>query len=369
MRSLLTRLFVLVAILAVSSWTPSSARQAVASGQGPTLTSMGPLTFGPDGTLFAADTLGAAVFALDLGTAANGGAPGARGLEAIDQKLAALLGTGAREITITDLAVHPRTRNAYISVMRGQGAGATPVLFRVDGQGNIANVPLASLRFQKVELSNVPSATPDARGRSPRAQVITDMAFADGRLWVAGLSNEEFASKLRAIPYPFTGAPDNGTSVEIYHGNHRQLETRSPVNAFVPYMLNGEAHLIAGYTCTPLVKFPIADLAPGQKVRGTTIAEFGAGNRVLDMIVYRKGNEEFLLTANNSRGVMKIPTRPFATAQPITTPVETETGGVPFETVRSMTGIEQLDKLDDNNSIVIARTSTGALNLQVMPLP
>ena len=132
----------------------------------------------------------------------------------------------------------------------------------------------------------------------------------------------------------------------------------------MPYTLNNQQHLIAGYTCTPLVKFPIADLKPGEKVRGTTIAEFGSGNRVLDMIVYRKGGQEFLLTANNSRGVMKIPTNTFATATPITTPVETETGGVPFEKVTSMTGIEQLDKLDDNNSIVIARTTAGGINLQ-----
>ena len=124
-----------------------------------------------------------------------------------------------------------------------------------------------------------------------------------------------------------------GTSVEIYHGNHRQLETRSPVNAFVPYMIDSKPYLLAGYTCTPLVKFPITDLKPGDKVRGTTIAEFGAGNRVLDMIVYRKGGQEFLLTTNNSRGVMKIPTSTFASATPITTPVETETGGVPFEKV------------------------------------
>ena len=117
------------------------------------------------------------------------------------------------------------------------------------------------------------------------------------------------------------------------------------------------------------MKFPIADLKPGDKVRGTTIAEFGAGNRVLDMIVYRKGGQEFLLTANNSRGVMKIPTNTFASATPITTPVETETGGVPFEKVTSMTGIEQLDKLDDSNSIVIARAAAGGVNLQVVPLP
>ena len=227
--------------------------------------------------------------------------------------------------------------------------------------------PLQTLKFQRVEIQNAPAANPAAR-TNPRTQVVTDMAFADGRLWVAGLSNEEFASKLRAIPYPFASI-DAGTSVEIYHGNHKAVETRSPVNAFVPYTLNGEQYLLAGYTCTPLVKFPISNLTPGQKVRGVTIAEFGAGNRVLDMIVYRKGGQEFLLTTNNSRGVMKIPTNTFAAAAPITTPVETETGGVPFEKVTTMTGIQQLDKLDDNNSIVVARTAAGGLNLQVLALP
>jgi hypothetical protein len=325
------------------------------------------MAFGPDGTLFVADNLGAAIYSLELGAAGSGAAAGAKGTDALDQKLAALLGTEAREVTITDLAVHPRSRNAFVSVMRGQGANAQPVLFRVDGNGKIDMVSLASVRFQKIEVTNAPVANPGAR-QNPRNSVVTDMAFADGRLWVAGLSNEEFASKLRAIPVPFNTI-DAGTSVEIYHGNHRQLETRSPVNAFVPYTLNNQPYLLAGYTCTPLVKFPISDLRPGQKVRGTTIAEFGAGNRVLDMIVYRKGGQEFLLTANNSRGVMKIPTSTFASAAAITTPVETETGGVPFEKVTSMTGIEQLEKLDDNNSIVVARTGAGAVNLQVVPLP
>jgi hypothetical protein len=34
-----------------------------------------------------------------------------------------------------------------------------------------------------------------------------------------------------------------------------------------------------------------------------------------------------------------------------------------------MTGIQQLDKLDDNNSIVVARTADGGVNLQVLALP
>jgi len=363
----LGKIWVLVALVVVTSWAPSSARAVAESGLGPKLASIGPLTFAQDGTLFAADNQSASIYALDLGAQASAATQGAKGVEALDQKLAAMLGTDAREIAITDLAVHPRSRNAFVAVMRGQGAGATPVLFRVDGSGKIDMVSLATLKFQKVDIANAPAANPAAR-QNPRSNVVTDMAFADGRLWVAGLSNEEFSSKLRAIPYPFASI-DAGTSVEIYHGNHRQLETRSPVNAFVPYTINNQQYLVAGYTCTPLVKFPIGDLKAGQKVRGTTIAEMGAGNRVLDMIVYKKGTQEFLLTANNSRGVMKIPTKDFATAAAITAPVESETGGIAYEKIASMQGIEQLDKLDDQNSIVIARASSGAMNLQVVPLP
>jgi len=359
-------LWLAVGLVVATSWAPMVARGVATTGQGPDLASIGPLAFGPDGTLFAADNQNASIVALDLGARAAQGTPGATDLEALDQKLAALVGTGADQIEITDLAVHPQTRHAYVAAMRGQGSGAAPVLFRVDGAGEITLVGLSSLSYQSVELPNAPEANPDSR-RNPRASLVTDMAFADGRLWVAGLSNEEFASKLRAIPYPFESV-DAGTSVEIYHGNHRQLETRSPVNAFVPYAIDGEPYLLAGYTCTPLVKFAIDELAPGQKVRGTTIAEFGAGNRVLDMIVYQKDGQEFLLTTNNSRGVMKIPTNTFADATPITTPVETETGGVPFETVTGMSGILQLDKLDEQRSIVIARADSG-VNLQVLPLP
>ena len=363
MHSIRMKFALVTALLAVTLWIPSSVR-VVAQAPVLTMASIASLAFGPDGTLFAADNQNAAVVALDLGTQA--GAAGAKGLDGLDQKLAAMLGTGAADITITDLAVHPRTHNAYISAMRGQGAGAQPTLFRIDGTGKIDLVSMASLKFQRVELPNAPAAGGTGRGNA-RANVITDMAFADGKLWVAGLSNEEFASNLRAIQYPFRSA-DHGTSVEIYHGNHRQLETRSPVNQFVPYTIDNKPYLLAGYTCTPLVKFQIADLKPGDKVRGTTIGEFGAGNRVLDMIVYKKAGQEFLLTTNNSRGVMKIPTRTFATAAPITTPVETETGGVPFEKITTMTGIQQMDKLDEENSIVIARAASG-LNLQVVPLP
>ena len=286
MRSL--NLWLLTALVVVGSLSQSSALQVAQTGQGPAMASIGPLAFGPDGTLFAADNQNAAIFALDLGAQANGGAPGAKGLDAVNEKLAALLGTGAAEVDRHRSCRAPAhaqcLRVGHARPGRGRRTGAVPHRRRRRHHERVAAV--AEVPARRAARTRRPP-TPTAR-QNPRTQVVTDMAFADGRLWVAGLSNEEFASKLRAIPYPFASV-DRGTSVEIYHGNHRALETRSPVNAFVPYTLNNQPHLIAGYTCTPLVKFPIADLKPGEKVRGTTIAEFGAGNRVLDMIVYRKG--------------------------------------------------------------------------------
>src|ERR1044072_7618796 len=57
--------------------TPASVLVS-ASAEGPQMTSIGPLTFGPNGVLFAADTQAATIYALDLGDKASGGAQGAR---------------------------------------------------------------------------------------------------------------------------------------------------------------------------------------------------------------------------------------------------------------------------------------------------
>ena len=124
MRSLFLKSALVLTVAVSWSGVPAAERTDAATGTGPTFKSIGPLTFGPDGLLFAGDTQSASIFALDLGKAATGGAPGAKAIAAFDQQIAALLGTDVREITVTDLAVHPKTRNAFISVMRGQGADA-----------------------------------------------------------------------------------------------------------------------------------------------------------------------------------------------------------------------------------------------------
>ena len=309
-----------------------------------------------------------------------GGVPGTQDVPAIDRKVAGLLGIDASNLLITDMVVDPRTR-----MMRGLGAGAVPVLLRVDGAGEIEVISFDEVRYTRIGVPNPPPAeTPlvlaDGRaipvsnypdGVDPAGligvQTITHMAYIDGNLCVSGLSNEEFASKMRVIPYPFRVA-DAGTSVEIYHGSHGQLETFSPVFTFVPYEIDGEPSIIASYLCTPLAKFPVSALAPGGKVQGTTIAEFGNRNRPIDMIVYEKDGQDYILLSNNERGVMKVPTAPFGAAGAITEPIP-DTAGVPFETIASLQGVRQLDQLDAFTSSAEIRPYQGFVQTKFTALP
>jgi hypothetical protein len=63
-----------------------------------------------------------------------------------------------------------------------------------------------------------------------------------------------------------------------------------------------------------------------------------------------------------------ILTKDFATQAGITTPIK-GTAGIGYETIASMTGIQQLDLLDADHSIVVAKTPAGALSLQTVALP
>lgn len=334
----------------------------------PDLKSISALAFAPGGVLLIGDSTGAAVFAVASGDEKSDPDKVSINVEGINEQAAAALGVTPQDILITDMAVNPESGNAYVAVSRGRGPEATPVILRVDAAGKIGMLELKDALFAKAELPNPPA--PGGSGRDDkRSQAVTDLAYVDGRVIVAGLSNEEFASNLRAIPYPFAEA-DGGTAVEIYHGAHGALETRSPVRTFAIYEIEGKPHVLAAYTCTPLVKFPLADLKPGAKVRGTTVAELGNRNRPLDMVVYEEGGADFLLLANNSRGVMKISTKGLDAAESISEPVRGGgKAGQDYETIADMKGILELDRLNKGNVLVIAQAEGGRMDLRTVPLP
>jgi hypothetical protein len=338
----------------------------------PGLKSMSQLAFGPDGILFVADTKGAAVVAIATGDTKPASGAKAIKVEGINQKVAGLLGSTADNILINDMAVNPISRNVYLAVSRGRGPDAAPVLVRVKNGGELEVVALEKAKFSRGELPDAPVEGVVGQGNrqsNPRQESITDIAFFQDRVLIAGLSNEEFASTLRAIPFPFKTVA-NGTSVEIFHGAHGRFETRSPVRTFVPFKIGNEAHLLAAYTCTPLVQFPITDLKPGAKIKGKTVAELGNRNRPLDMIVYQKDGKDFLLLANSSRGVMKISTDNIENAESITKPVpDGGKKGQPYETIEGWKGVDQLDLLDAQHAVVVRRTDAGSLDLESLALP
>jgi hypothetical protein len=357
----------LAAQLAVAATTQAGEKTGLKKGT-PDLKSAAALGFAPGGILLVGDPTGAAVFAIATGDEKGDAEKVTLNVEGINEKAAAALGAEPQNILINDLAVNPESGVAYLSVSRGRGPDATPVILRIDAAGKLGELSLEGVMFAKASLPNPPA--PGGTGRDNlRSQAITDLAYVDGRVIVAGLSNEEFASNLRSIPFPFEEAGE-GTSVEIYHGAHGAFETRSPVRTFAIYNIGDQPHVLAAYTCTPLVKFPLADLQPGTKVRGTTVAELGNRNRPLDMVVYQQDGKDFLLLANNSRGVMKISTENLDTAESITEPVRGGgKAGQPYETIAELKGIVELDRLNEGHIVVIAQTEGGRQDLKTIPLP
>jgi hypothetical protein len=333
----------------------------------PELQSAGALAFGPDGILFVGDAKAATVFAIATGDTQGEPAKAKWTIENLREKLAETLGSSPQQIALIDVAVNPLTGNLFLSAT----VGGKPTLVRVDAKG-MTPLALRDVPFLKAVLKDAPEDKEVGEGprkRNLRGESITDIAFADGKVIVTGLSNQASPSTVREMPFPFADG-EAGTPIEIYHAAHGKLEDYAVVRTFVPFTINGEPSLLAGFTCTPLVRFAVGSLEPGKKVRGTTLAELGNRNRPLDMIVYKKDGKDYLLMTNSARGVMKINTQEIGRANGITEPVRGGgTSGQGFDTVKELTGVVQLDKLNDSQAVIVTQAESGALALRTIDLP
>ena len=337
----------------------------------PELQSVGSIAFGPEGILFVADQKAATIYALATGDTKPPSGRKAYNISNIDSKLAASLGAAADQIQIHDLAVNPISRKAWLSVSRGLGPDALPIILKVSPGGKLKILNLEGISFSRVILPNAPEDKVTRQGghaNNKRMRSITDMAYVNEQLVVAGLSNEESASNLRSIPFPFRKS-SLGVSVEIYHGARGKFETHAPVRAFVPFDFGGgDIQLVAAYTGTPLVTFPLSALKGKAHVVGKTIAELGNRNRPLDIVVYRKDGSDYLLVANTNRGVMKFKTIEFGSLPGIDEKVS-GTKGASFDTVANWEGVEQLDLLDSENALIIRKSKSGVRSLLSLALP
>jgi len=320
----------------------------------PELKSAGPLAFGPEGILFVGDSASGMVFAIGTNDT-KGESKAAVKVEKLNEKIGSMLGAGSTDIAINDVKVNPQSGNLYLSVTRGKGSSAMPAIVKLDRAGKLTALEMKEVPFAAVKLNNASTAK--------RTESITGLRFAKGKLYVAGLSNEEFASKLRTISFPFAEA-DRGASVEIFHGAHGRIETASPVRTFTVYDIGGETNLLASYTCTPLVKFPVDSLKPGEKVHGTTVAELGNGNTPLGMIVYTKDGKDYLLMSNTKHGVIKVKLEGIDKAAPITARIN-GTAGLGYDKISELKNVKQIDKLDSDRFVYL--TTEGMLDTQQLP--
>ena len=287
-------------------------------------------------------------------------------MQGIDEKVAAMVGVNAGDILINDVAVNPISKNVYVSAARGRGPDAAPLVVRVDSSGKLTLLPLDNIRHETISLSDVPAANTAAR-QNPRTQTITDMAFVNGNVMVAGMSNEEWSSALRSIPYPFKTAA-RGTQLQIWHASHGRYETQSPVRTFVPYTIDGQQYVLAAYTCTPLVKIPVSDLKAGAQVKGVTISDLGAGNQPLDMVPYKKDGHEFILIANSSFGVVKLHADNLGQYKPIDSPTVVDVAGAPYDKITALTNVRHLAQFDAGNALILTAAGGGGFGPAVGPM-
>ena len=251
------------------------------------------LAFGPDNVLFIGDSKGAVVHAIKTeGQEVKDPIP--FNLTDFDRVIAKELDIDTRDLIVNDMKIHPASQEAYLAIKKGHAADAPSMVAIVSPMnGQVRFLDVTGSNSSKVSIKN-PAASDLTFWRDIPASTltITDIDYHDGFIYVAGLSNGEFASTLRKIAYPFDEKQEATAGIEIYHAVHTQMETRAPIRTMAIANLEGEPTLIASYTCTPLVTIPISEIKAGSSIKGKTIAELGYGNTPIDMITYMSQEQD-----------------------------------------------------------------------------
>jgi hypothetical protein len=331
---------------------------AAANASAADISSISRLAAGPGNVLFVADWKTARVHAITLPDAPQK-APGTA-FNILDLESLVSKQVGGARFTVEDMVARPGTAEVYVAI--SYGAAKTPALIMVTSDQKAHRVDLKAAKSTSVALRDAPTTDYQFWRDTPeRSFTVTDMKWRAGELFIAGLSNQEFASTLRRVKYPFD-SQQSITSVEIYHTGHNLIETRAPIRAMSFATWGGKTYLVAAYTCTPVVTIPLDDLKDGAHIRGKTIAELGYGNTPAGMISYSTtahgSTENFLVLINFERGANLIPVSQVAAAS--------EGPGinklVPFgqlagldATPTPLAGAMRLDNLDEKSFIIVRR--------------
>ncbi len=330
------------------------------------------LEFAENNTLFVADSDGGQILAYQLPAMKPAKASASYNLEGAGTKIAKLLGVDGRSISYHDIAIHPDSKEAYISLSMAENGKRTPAIIRANQAGSFTKVDLSSMPNTVKNLTNTASDNVKFWRDIPATTLgITDLDYVNGTLYVSSLSTGEFASTLRKVSYPFDKSATTA-NIEIYHTVHNQTETRAPIRAMTVLNLNGIETVVAAYTCTPLVTIPTSDLKNGAHVKGKTIAELGYGNTPLDVINFSAFNqqqqkmEDFVLVIHKERSADLIRVADLVEAnkkESLSTPEMWAKAGVPTRPV-PMVGVLQAADQDEQFIATLKRNmETGDIDL------
>ena len=352
---------------------------------------LGALEFSPEGVLFVGDNVSGAIHAFDLRAENRTKEKFEINVYHVDAQVAAVLGTAQSNIQINDMAVHPKSGEVYLSVTRGHGINALPALLKVNAENKMNALDLTAVKTTSQKLNKLPDGSQNfvlrgtmapptpkevAKSKRPmRTLSIIDMEYHKGELFVAGISNEDFCSVLRRMPYPFNGK-ESISNIEMFHIAHDQYETRAPIRSMLVKSIDGKDQLIAAYTCSPLVLIPLDELKDGAKVKARTLGDMGNGQPI-DMVAFNMQGNEMLFVTNNSRMPQVIPLAGLNNAKVVTEKdfergMKADLGSVlPYgpmgQAVMFVGASLQIDLLNQGQFVSLTRDAqTGSLDLETV---
>ena len=104
------------------------------------------LTFGDDQTLFVGDSNGARIFAYQLPATAAAPDSSAFNVLGFGERVAARYGASESDVLFHDIAVHPRSGEAFVALSVIRSGSAEPAIIQI---GSSKTVPHASLNPQR----------------------------------------------------------------------------------------------------------------------------------------------------------------------------------------------------------------------------
>ncbi|NNC44026.1 MAG: hypothetical protein HKO03_12400, partial [Acidimicrobiia bacterium] len=116
----------------------------------------GALTFSEDGILFVGDNHNGAVYAFEMPAEQRQSQTFPRSIRNVDARIAELLGVREGAVEINDLAVHPISKDIYISITRIESFASQPAIVKISVDSDISLLDMSRLVWRMQLLTEFP---------------------------------------------------------------------------------------------------------------------------------------------------------------------------------------------------------------------